>query len=114
MRESVERVVIVPNFSKAVFLHVLEYIHLDGFTVSIDDVVELWEVADFYQMEGLKYSCMGVLERDLCEENLSQILQGVEDLSCSCDELQGICNEFMTRYQEMTGIRLYQEEENMV
>jgi hypothetical protein len=93
MRESIERVVNVPNCSKAAFLHVLEYIHLDDFTVNIDDVVELWEVADFYQMEGLKYSCMGALEMGLCNENASQILQEVEGLSCPCDELKRIILE---------------------
>ena len=82
MRESIERVVQVPYFSKAAFFHLLEYIHLDDFTVSMDDVVELWEVADYYQLEGLKYSCMGALERGLSEENVSQFLEEVEDLSC--------------------------------
>ena len=100
MRENIERVVNVPNCSKAAFLHVLEYIHLDGFTVSIDDVVELWEVADFYQMDGMKYSCMGVLERGLCEENASRILQEVEELSCPCDELKRMCHEYLTLLAE--------------
>jgi hypothetical protein len=95
MRESIERVVNVSDCSKALFLRVLEYIYLDDFTVSMDDVVELWEVADFYQMEGLKYSCMGALERGLCEDNVSQILQEVEDLSCSCDELKRMCIEWL-------------------
>jgi hypothetical protein len=95
MRESIDRVVQVPNFSKAAFLHLLEYIHLDDFTVSIDDVVEVWEVADFYQMEGLKYSCLGTLERGMSVANVSQILQEVDDLSCPCDELKRMCHEFL-------------------
>jgi hypothetical protein len=66
---------------------------LDDFTASIDDVVEIWGLADMYQLEGLKYSCLGALERDLCEENVSMILQEVEDLICPCDELKSICHE---------------------
>ena len=95
MRESVERVINVPNCSKAVFLQVLEYLCLDDFTASIDDVVEIWGLADMYQLEGLKYSCLGLgaLERDLCEENVSMILQEVEDLICPCDELKSMCHE---------------------
>ena len=31
-------------------------------------------LADMYQLEGLKYSCMGALERGLYEENVYQIL----------------------------------------
>ena len=63
MRKSIERVLQVSNCSKTAFLHVLEYIDLDNFTVRIDDIVELWGLADMYQLEGLKYSCMGALER---------------------------------------------------
>jgi hypothetical protein len=95
MKESIERVVQVPNCSKAEFLRVLEYLYLDGFTVSLDDVVELWVLADMYQMDGLKYSCMGTLELGLCEDNVSQVLEEVEELSCPCDELKRICREYL-------------------
>jgi hypothetical protein len=91
MRENIERVVQVPNCSRATFLHVLKFLCLDGFSVSIDDVVELWGLADMYQMEGLKYSCIGGLEKGLSEENVSEILQEVENLSCPCDELKRMC-----------------------
>jgi hypothetical protein len=48
-----------------------------------------------YQMEGLKYSCMGALERGLSEENVSEILEEVEDLSFPCDELKRICDDYL-------------------
>jgi hypothetical protein len=68
---------------------------LDDFTVSsIHDVVELWGLADMYQMEGLKYSCMGVLERDLCEDDVSQIVEEINSLSCPCDGLKRMCHEY--------------------
>jgi hypothetical protein len=95
MRESIERVVNRPNCSKEAFLHVLEYLYLDGFTVSIDDVVELWGIADMYQLEGLKYSCMGALEKGLSEDNVSEILEEVEELNCPCDELKRRCHAFL-------------------
>jgi hypothetical protein len=100
MRESIERVVEVPFCSKASFLHVLEYLYLDGFTVSLDDAVELWVLADMYQMEGLKYGCMGALERYLCDENVSQLLEEVEVLSCPCDELKGMCQDYLDDMDE--------------
>ena len=105
MRENIERVIKVPNCSKAEFLHILEYLYLDGFTVSIDNVVELWGLADMYQMEGLKYSCMSASEIGLCEENASQILQGVEDLSCPCDELKKMCHEYLEAHAEGSVLR---------
>jgi hypothetical protein len=102
MRESIERVVQVPNCSKSSFLLVLEYLCLDGFTVSIDDVVELWVLADMYQMEGLKYCCMGALERGLSEANVSEILEEVEEISCSCDGLKRICHEYLEDHAKHT------------
>jgi hypothetical protein len=100
MRESIERVVNVPHCSKAAFLFVLKYLCLDDFTVSsIDHVVEVWALADMYQLEGLKYSCMGALERGLLsKENVSEILQEAENLVCPCDGLKRICNDFLERY----------------
>jgi hypothetical protein len=103
MRESIERVVHVPSCSKAAFLRVLEFLYLDGFTVSLDDVVELWVLADMYQMDGLKHSCMGALERGLSEENVSEILQEVDGLSCPCDELKGVCHGFMELHAGSKG-----------
>ena len=100
MRESIERVVNVPHCSKAAFLLVLKYLCLDDFTVSsIDDVVEVWALADMYQLEGLKYSYMGALERGLLsKENVSEILQEAEYLVCPCDGLKRMCNEFSKRH----------------
>jgi hypothetical protein len=105
MRESIERVVNVPNCSMAAFLHVLKYLCLDDFSVSIDDVVELWGLADMYQMEGLKYCCMGALKRGLCVENASHILQEAEDLSCPCDELKSMCHDYLELHVESKNRR---------
>jgi hypothetical protein len=63
----------------------------------MDDVLELWVLADMYQMEGLKHTCMGALERGLCKENVTEISQEVEDLSCPCDELKRMCHDFLDR-----------------
>jgi hypothetical protein len=100
MRESIDKIVQVPNCSKTVFLHVLEYLYLDDFTVSIDDVVELWVLADMYQMEGLKYSCMGALEMGLSEDNVSHVLKEVDELNCPCDELKWICHEYLEPHDD--------------
>ena len=50
-----------------------------------------------YQMEGLKYACMGAFERGLSDENVSDILEDVEELSCPCDELKRLCPFFLQR-----------------
>ena len=59
---------------------------MDGFTVSIDDVVDVWVLADMYHLEGLKFYCMSELERHLSVDNVDQILEEVENLSCPCDD----------------------------
>ena len=68
--ESIEREVAIPDCSSAAFLQVLRSLYMDGFSVSIDDVVDVWVLArDIYQLEGLKkFSCLGSMERYLCEE----------------------------------------------
>ena len=93
-RESIESVVTVPDCSKAVFLQVLmKCVYMDIFTVSIDDVVEVWVLAHMYQIEGLR-CCLGSLERNLWEENdASRILKQAEDLSCPCEKLKRISLE---------------------
>ena len=57
MRESIERVVVVPDTSRVAFLKMLEYLCLDGFVVD-DDVKEvlgeLLELADMYMLDGLR------------------------------------------------------------
>ena len=60
--------------------------------------MELCEVADMYQVEGLQYCCMGGLERGLCRENVLKILQEVEDeglVNCECDGLKRMCREYL-------------------
>ena len=57
-------------------------------------------LADMYMMEGLKYSCMVALERGLCAENVSEILEDVGEMNCPCDELKRICQECLARHVE--------------
>ena len=97
-RESVEKVVKIQNCSKLMFLRVLEYLCLDGFAISVhDNVVELWDLAEMYLLEGLKYYCISALERGLCDENVSEILREAVDSSCSCDELKRMCRDYFER-----------------
>ena len=68
---------------------------MDDFFVSIDDVAEVWDLADRFQLKGLKYFCMGSLERGVCNENVSEIQEEAEDLMCPCDELERICHAYL-------------------
>jgi hypothetical protein len=66
MRESVEGLVNVQNCRKSIFMLLLEYLYTDALSVmSVDDTIDLYEVADMYQMEGLMLLCMGCLEKKI-------------------------------------------------
>jgi hypothetical protein len=51
-------------------------------------VVELWDLAEFYQLEVLKFHCMGALER---------VLQEAEE-TCPCHELKRMCHGLLERH----------------
>ena len=101
MRESIEKVVKVPNCTKKVFLGVLRYLCFDDFSVDINDVVELWVLADLYQLEGLKYCCMGGLERGLKRERAHQVLIELEGLDCECNGLRRKCIEYLELFRKV-------------
>ena len=76
-------------------------------------MVELWVLADMYQLDGLQWCCLGSLVRDLCEENdASRILGEVEDLSCPCDELKRICLEVLQRNDDSEDSSRYYSEDS--
>ena len=60
MRENNERVVTVPDYSKAAFLHLLRYLYMDDFfTIRLYVLVELWVLADMYLLKGLADALLG-------------------------------------------------------
>jgi hypothetical protein len=65
MRESVERVVVVPNCSKSTFLFLLEYLYTDALSsrMSAEDIIKLYCLARFYQLYSLVLLCIGVWRR---------------------------------------------------
>lgn len=69
---------------------------MDGFTVSISDVVDVWELSEICQLEGLKLCFMGSLENSEGNE-VSRILDEAEELSSPCDELKLCCKEILKR-----------------
>ena len=49
--------------------------------------MEVWQLVDMYKLEGLKYVYMGAMERGLCKENASEILNELDDFRCPCEGL---------------------------
>lgn len=82
MRESVERVIPLPNLSRRVFLLLLEYIYCDSVQVPVEDAVELYIAADLYHVERLRDMCCTVVRRNLSPENSGPLLQVAADAHC--------------------------------
>ena len=49
----------------------------------------------------LLYSCPGALEMGMCEENVSQIVEDVDNLSCPCDGLKNNCRDSLNETKRM-------------
>ena len=80
---------------------------MDGFTVrSIDDVVDVWVLADMYQIEGIKFCCMSKLENHWSVDNVDQMLEEVlKLLSCpACSGLKGMCQHFLKNVVSMDNV----------
>lgn len=88
MRESIERMVKVPNSSRRLFFIMLEYLHTDVYSLDgleVEDLMDLYEMADMYQLEGLMSLCMVTLEK-------------IDEHQIDCDGLRrSICFEDMER-----------------
>ena len=105
-RANTSKVIDVPHFSKRIFLLLIQFLYVDGLTVKIDEAVELYYLADMYQLDGLAYSCMSTLERNLCIQNVFGMLKKAIDFDCS--KLKSICLKFV---QNHSVVRSLKEEE---
>ena len=65
MRESTEREVQMHSVSYAAFLLLMEYIYIDSVRVDAQYAIELFVVADLYQLDRLKETCNAVAKRNL-------------------------------------------------
>ena len=95
MRESIERMVKVPNSSRRLFFIMLEYLHTDVYSLDgileVEDLMDLYEMAHMYQLEGLMSLCMLILEKHLNGVNVHEpavvsILHKVDEHQIDCDE----------------------------
>lgn len=82
MRESVERVITVPNVSEPVFLLLLEYIYTDTVRIDVEHAIELYTTADLYRLERLRDMCATVVRRNLCADNAGPLLLAASDAHC--------------------------------
>ena len=82
MRESTERTITIPNVRKHIFVLLLEYLYTDTIQVPVAQSVELYIVADLYDLERLREICMQSLRRNLSAETAGPLLQTAADHHC--------------------------------
>jgi hypothetical protein len=93
MKENKENVVEVPDCSKRVFLLFLEYLYLGEVDIVIDNAIELYELSDRYQEDGLSRLCLGAVERGLSDANAIELL--VEADGVGLVALKNVCMEYV-------------------
>eukprot|EP00934_Nitzschia_sp_Nitz4_P006496 Nitzschia sp. Nitz4//scaffold145_size56662//25408//27333//NITZ4_006557-RA/size56662-snap-gene-0.86-mRNA-1//1//CDS//3329536577//6486//frame0 len=93
MRESIERAVVIPDMSRAVFLLLLEYIYADSVKIEVEHAVPLYIAADLYQLERLRDMCCTVVRRNLNAENAGPLLQSADENHCPI--LREVCLTFV-------------------
>jgi len=93
MRESIEREIPIPDMSKAVFLHLMEYLYTDFVRVGPEYAVELHRAADLYRLTDLSETCRSVVRRNLDSTNAAVLLQAAEDTCCT--EIKEVCMEYV-------------------
>jgi len=93
MRESVEREIAIPNITKTVFVLLMEYLYTDSVRVDLEHAVELFMIADLYQLDRLRDICSAVVKRNLTVANAPMLLQSSADVHCQV--LKDICMEFV-------------------
>ncbi|KAL7556435.1 hypothetical protein ACA910_020346 [Epithemia clementina (nom. ined.)] len=108
MRESVERVIPIPNVRRAVFLLLLEYLYTDTVVnIDADVCVELYICADLYDLERLRDLCWAAVRRHLTADNAGMLLQTAADLHCHVlkDWIMTFCVEQFDKVSKTTGIQ---------
>jgi RCC1 and BTB domain-containing protein len=93
MRESVERVVPIPDISRQVFLLLLEYIYTDSVKIDVENAIELYIASDIYQLERLRDMCCTVVRRNLNAENSGPLLQSADENHCQI--LREVCMNYV-------------------
>lgn len=93
MRESVERMVPIPDISRQVFLLLLEYIYTDSVKIEVENAIELYIASDLYQLERLRDMCCTVVRRNLNAENAGPLLQNASESHCQI--LKEVCMAYM-------------------
>lgn len=92
-RESVEKMITIPNISKTVFLLLLEYIYTDSVKIDVEYAIDLYIAADLYHLERLRDMCCTVVRRNLSAENSGQLLQIAADAHCHV--LKEVCMSYI-------------------
>ena len=96
MKESKQTKIEVNEFSKDVFVRVIQFIYESKFDdMEAHALPSLWEAADFYCLDDLKGKCLKVLEDSIITQNVGELLQAFDDKGL--DACKDICMSFLVK-----------------
>jgi len=94
MRESVEREILIPDTSFAIFLSLLEFLYTDNVdSLNAEEAILLFSAADLYNLERLKDMAAVVVRRAINDDNAAKLLQVSHDSHAS--DIKDICLQFV-------------------
>lgn len=87
-----ERELELPLWTPSAFAHFLEFLHAGTADVDAGTVLELMQLADFFQIDELKTHCKAFLAENLSAETVATLL--VEAVRFNDEQLRSKCKEF--------------------
>lgn len=82
----------LPSWTPKAFSHLLEFLHCGAADVECGTVLELMQLADYFQVDELKAHCKGFLSENLSAETVATLL--AEAVRFNDDQLRAKCKEF--------------------
>lgn len=87
-----ERELELPQWNPRAFMHLLEFLHSGAADVDAGTVLELMQLADFFQIDELKGHCKAFLAENLSAETVATLL--AEAVRFNDEQLRSKCKEF--------------------
>lgn len=89
--------IVIKTVSSSIFHIVLEYICTDQCSINLENVVEILEAADHYDLPYLKLKCTALISEHLEEATVISLYEKSKVIHCK--SLSRICIDFMLKLQ---------------
>lgn len=88
-------VVLIKTISPQIFYCILEYVCTDHCSINLDNVVEILEAADHYNLPGLKLKCTDIISSNIEEATVISLYE--KSKLYHCKELSRTCIDYILK-----------------